>query len=150
MSYPLDLDEIEEEKLREELTRRTELRLAGKCDYCGRLPTEPSCKFPERHHRKDFESGEEQSRLAYFEHVVATTEQELEVSLDRLTTAVMCLSELALKSCRNTGKDYYKELVVCAYRSLGITRTVEEITSSERAVAKAVLFHPLYVQERVT
>jgi hypothetical protein len=49
VSYRLDLDEISTQRLREELKHRRKLRLAGKCDYCGRDPSTPSCKFPERH-----------------------------------------------------------------------------------------------------
>lgn len=50
MSYPRDLDEFTEEELRAELARRTAARERGVCDYCGRLPTEKSCKEFERHH----------------------------------------------------------------------------------------------------
>ena len=49
MSYPKDLDEIGEPELREELARREALRASGLCDYCGRAPSEQSCKFPKRH-----------------------------------------------------------------------------------------------------
>lgn len=49
MSYPIDLDEYTEEQLVTELRRRLAARKAGKCDYCNRPPTEPTCKFPERH-----------------------------------------------------------------------------------------------------
>jgi hypothetical protein len=49
MSYMRDLDEYTERELYNELDRRQEKRDAGFCDYCGRLPCQPSCKFPERH-----------------------------------------------------------------------------------------------------
>jgi hypothetical protein len=49
VSYPLDLDEYDEERLLAELRLREERRLAGRCDYCNRPPTTPACKFPERH-----------------------------------------------------------------------------------------------------
>jgi hypothetical protein len=49
VSYRLDLDEISTKRLREELKHRHKLRREGKCDYCGRDPSTPSCKFPERH-----------------------------------------------------------------------------------------------------
>jgi hypothetical protein len=50
MSYPIDLDDRDEEKLLEELLRRAALRGEGKCDYCSReLGSKPSCKHPERH-----------------------------------------------------------------------------------------------------
>jgi hypothetical protein len=49
MSYPQDLDEIPTSKLRGELRDRRQARRTGKCDYCGRDPSMPSCKFPERH-----------------------------------------------------------------------------------------------------
>lgn len=52
MSYSLDLDEYSEKRLREELRHRRKLRRAGKCDYCGRDPSTPPCKFPERHKAK--------------------------------------------------------------------------------------------------
>ena len=51
MSYPLDLDEIPEEKLIEELARRCHARIKGLCDYCGREPSTPPCKLLERHNR---------------------------------------------------------------------------------------------------
>lgn len=50
MSYPKDLDEYTEAQLQEELARREDVRAQGRCDYCGGLQTETSCKFPERHH----------------------------------------------------------------------------------------------------
>jgi hypothetical protein len=49
VSYPLDLDEMSTPRLLNELAHRRKLRNAGKCDYCGRDPGTPSCKFPERH-----------------------------------------------------------------------------------------------------
>lgn len=49
MSYSLDLDEYPEKKLVEELNRRFSARSQGVCDYCGRHPEAPACKFPERH-----------------------------------------------------------------------------------------------------
>jgi hypothetical protein len=49
VSYPKDLDEYTDEQLREELERREKATESGLCGYCGRLPTEPACKFPERH-----------------------------------------------------------------------------------------------------
>ena len=49
MSYPVDLDEMEESKLEGELKRRKDLREKGLCDYCERDPEESPCKFPERH-----------------------------------------------------------------------------------------------------
>lgn len=50
MSYPMDLDEYSEERLLNELLRRSKARSLGYCDYCGRdLGLEPVCRFPERH-----------------------------------------------------------------------------------------------------
>ena len=49
MSYPLDIDEYTSAQLRGELRNRRKLRREGKCDYCGRDPSLPPCKFPERH-----------------------------------------------------------------------------------------------------
>lgn len=49
VSYPVDLDEMSEDKLRAELVRREEARRESKCGYCGRSAAETSCKFPERH-----------------------------------------------------------------------------------------------------
>jgi hypothetical protein len=49
MSYPRDLDEIPTAELEQELETRRQLQMQGRCDYCGRLPTEPPCKFPQRH-----------------------------------------------------------------------------------------------------
>lgn len=52
MTYPIDLDEQDEHRLRAELIRREELRKRGLCDYCERPPASPSCKFPLRHNAK--------------------------------------------------------------------------------------------------
>ena len=49
MSYPKDLDEYSEKELVAELNRRFVARSRGVCDYCGRPPEAPACKFPERH-----------------------------------------------------------------------------------------------------
>lgn len=49
MSYPVDLDEMDEKTLIKEIARREHKRLQGLCDYCGRAPSTPACKFPERH-----------------------------------------------------------------------------------------------------
>ena len=49
MSYPMDLDDYREADLLKELARRKEFRAQGLCDYCGRRPIAPSCKFPDRH-----------------------------------------------------------------------------------------------------
>lgn len=51
MSYPKDLNEYTDIELLEELGGRAESRAGGRCDYCGRLPIEPECKFPGRHGR---------------------------------------------------------------------------------------------------
>jgi hypothetical protein len=50
MSYPLDLDEMGEERIKMELAQRERRRAAGRCDYCDREPSSPICKFPRRHH----------------------------------------------------------------------------------------------------
>jgi hypothetical protein len=49
MGFPLNLDEYTEEQLAAELERRKQAHAAGLCDYCKRPPSEPPCKFPERH-----------------------------------------------------------------------------------------------------
>lgn len=50
MSYPVDLEEMDEQRLRDEIARRDAARAEGKCDYCGRwLGQLPFCRFPERH-----------------------------------------------------------------------------------------------------
>jgi hypothetical protein len=43
------LDELGEELLKLELTQRAKSRAAGVCDYCGKGPTTPLCRFPRRH-----------------------------------------------------------------------------------------------------
>ena len=43
------LEEITDEALRYELERRENARAAGVCDYCGRRPDTPACRFPRRH-----------------------------------------------------------------------------------------------------
>ncbi len=50
MGYPLSLDERDEQKLIDELVLRRTRRSNGLCDYCGREPDTPPCKFPGRHH----------------------------------------------------------------------------------------------------
>lgn len=49
MSFRLDLDEMPARQLLDELASRRKMRRNGLCDYCGRAPDTPSCKFPERH-----------------------------------------------------------------------------------------------------
>lgn len=49
MGYPKDLDEYSQEQLEHELERRRKAQEANKCDYCGRSPDQPACRFPERH-----------------------------------------------------------------------------------------------------
>jgi hypothetical protein len=49
MSYPLQLDEVNERVLIRELERRAIERQNGRCDYCGRRPDEPPCKLQDRH-----------------------------------------------------------------------------------------------------
>lgn len=46
----MGLDEYTEEALADELGRRLERRLAGKCDYCGRPWEWVSCRFSDRHY----------------------------------------------------------------------------------------------------
>lgn len=50
MSYPLDLQEIGEERIKLELSQREKRRAAGRCDFCDRPPASKPCKFPRRHH----------------------------------------------------------------------------------------------------
>lgn len=45
----MDLDEYTEARLVAELARRSTARRQGICDYCGRTPDTPTCRFPERH-----------------------------------------------------------------------------------------------------
>lgn len=52
MSYPLDVDEIEEDDLFAELLRREKARSDGYCDYCNRKSETTPCKFPARHKNK--------------------------------------------------------------------------------------------------
>lgn len=49
MSYPRDLDEIPEQELLAEISRRATARAGRRCDYCGLPPELPVCRFPERH-----------------------------------------------------------------------------------------------------
>lgn len=49
MSYPRDLDEYDDEELKEELERRAELVKKKLCTYCERKVTAAACRFPERH-----------------------------------------------------------------------------------------------------
>ena len=58
MSFPKDLDEYAETELQDELVNRAKARTKGVCDYCGRRPSEPVCKFPERHKDKRIEPEE--------------------------------------------------------------------------------------------
>lgn len=43
------IDEVDEEKLVDELCNRLEKRSLGVCDYCFHDPTSQPCKFPGRH-----------------------------------------------------------------------------------------------------
>lgn len=49
MSYPRDLDEYDDEELKDELARRAELTKKKLCTYCKRAVTASACRFPERH-----------------------------------------------------------------------------------------------------
>lgn len=50
MGYPIELEELPDEKLREELLRRDKLRMKNKCAYCKRdKGAEPACKMTEEH-----------------------------------------------------------------------------------------------------
>ncbi len=51
MSFPRELEEIPEDELRTEIERRRAARMGNLCDYCGREPNTPVCKFPGRHRR---------------------------------------------------------------------------------------------------
>lgn len=59
VSYPLDLDEMGEDRIKIELAQRERRRAAGRCDYCGRLPSSPSCKFPRRHNDARIQTPEQ-------------------------------------------------------------------------------------------
>lgn len=52
------LEELREEELTDELRKREEDRFVGHCDYCHRPPSEPACKFPDRHHDDRIETPE--------------------------------------------------------------------------------------------
>lgn len=45
----LDLDEIDTQILKDEISLREKLSARGFCDYCGRKLGSPTCKFPKRH-----------------------------------------------------------------------------------------------------
>lgn len=47
----MDLEMTDDTYLENELIRRRAERRAGKCDFCGRAATSPSCKLKERHKR---------------------------------------------------------------------------------------------------
>lgn len=49
MSYTLTIDELNEVQLEVELRQRADTRAKGLCDYCGRRPSTPDCKVPDRH-----------------------------------------------------------------------------------------------------
>jgi len=51
MSYPLGLDEYDSSKLLDELVRRDNAVVSGRCDYCNFSPLTSPCKFPHRHRR---------------------------------------------------------------------------------------------------
>lgn len=51
MSYRQDLDEMSMEKLTHEISMRLRRQRDGRCDYCARFPTDPTCRFPDRHMR---------------------------------------------------------------------------------------------------
>jgi hypothetical protein len=43
------LDLIPRSQLEEELQRRDKAHAKGRCDYCGKGPNTPACKYPDRH-----------------------------------------------------------------------------------------------------
>lgn len=45
----VELEEMGEERIKMELAQRERSRAAGRCDFCGRAPSSPACKFPRRH-----------------------------------------------------------------------------------------------------
>lgn len=49
MSYPIDLDEMDEDDLVAEIQRRKLMRSMGRCDYCGSKDRSRKCKMPMRH-----------------------------------------------------------------------------------------------------
>ncbi len=49
MTHPLGLDEYTESDISLELRDRAAKRASGLCDYCGRTPQDPVCKYPGRH-----------------------------------------------------------------------------------------------------
>lgn len=49
MSYPIDLDEYSEDRLKGELARRKKLRAKGLCDYCERSWETKPCAQSDRH-----------------------------------------------------------------------------------------------------
>lgn len=59
------LDEYEDIELEKELRTRIHARANGLCDYCGRKPSEPPCKFPDRHTRpaREVEKAKRMSKL---------------------------------------------------------------------------------------
>lgn len=51
MTYQPQLDEVPLAELILEVERRRVLRSNNLCDYCGRIPDDPQCRFPDRHVR---------------------------------------------------------------------------------------------------
>lgn len=49
MSYRLDLDEYDVDRLVEELRHRGDQLAQGLCDYCGRAPDAEPCRMKDRH-----------------------------------------------------------------------------------------------------
>jgi len=75
MGYPLDLDEISDEKLLGELQRRASLRIRGLCTYCERPGKTSTCKFPDRH-AQAVEPKTPPNGKTIWDHLAAETEAE--------------------------------------------------------------------------
>lgn len=78
----ISLEEIPDDKLREELLRRDKLRMKNKCAYCGRTKgVEPSCKMTEEHASFVVETAKESGKK--------TKREELEEAKKRVLSELL-------------------------------------------------------------
>lgn len=70
------MDDLTDKQLEDELRRRRAARDSGVCDYCGRLSSETSCRFVDRHAlpRVEREAREGRLRVAGSHAQALTTE----------------------------------------------------------------------------
>lgn len=79
MGYPIELEELPDEKLREELLRRDKLRMKNKCAYCSKpRGSEPVCKMADEHAALAVEPAQESGKARKREELDAAKKRVYE------------------------------------------------------------------------